>query len=94
MIPLQAYRAPVTPAARLVLCRLWDFAQPTTVPGVWWGRIYLAQIESDLRLKPGSVRRCLRELGGTPWLLSFAEVDNTGLQHFELYTGIEGCHNG
>lgn len=94
MIPVLAYQAGVSPAARLLLCRLWDYAVPSTVPGVFFGHIYKLQLQADLRMRAGSVDRAIRELTGTPWLISFSQCDDTGRHLFELYTGEEGCFNG
>ena len=93
-LPTLAYRADVTPAARLVLCRLWDYAHPTEVRGVCAGFVYRLQLETDLRLDPGRLTRSVRELLGSPWLISFGQYDATGLHMFELYTGAGDCSNG
>lgn len=93
-LPTLAYQANVTPASRLLLCRLWDYAHPTEVRGVCAGYIYKLQLQNDLLLNPGTVGRAIRELLGTPWLISFSRYDATGLFMFELYTGEGDCSNG
>ncbi len=94
MLPELAYKAKISPAARLLLCRLWDYAQPTTHPGVFYGYVYKLQLQTDLDMRRGSIDRSIRELTGTMWLISFSQVDGTGQHLFELYNGESGCSNG
>lgn len=93
-LPTLAYQADVAPASRLVLCRLWDYARPTEVRGVCAAYIYKLQLQNDLRMNPGTLSRALRELLGSPWLISFSQADGTGVFVFELYTGEGDCSNG
>jgi hypothetical protein len=90
-LPELAYRANVSPAARLVLSRMWDLAHPTTVPAVCWGTLYKIQLCHDLRMTIGSIDRAINDLRRTAWLIRFTPYDRTGAFMFELYTGGESC---
>lgn len=93
-LPTLAYQANVTPAARLLLCRLWDYAYTTHVVGVCAGYTYKLQLQTDLRMSPGTLNRNIRELLGSPWLISFRPSGDAGAHVFELYTGEGSCSNG